>query len=81
MNLKLMISSTSYSSSLSIIIGGGGDCNWPGRVSEAAGSSRETLKTRCTFIESGGSSVYAWDDIFLVSLNFSIHVKSSLEDS
>ena len=58
MNLELMISLTSYSGSLSIITGGGGGCNWPGRGSEAAGSNRETWKTGCTFIEVKSSSLY-----------------------
>ena len=59
MNLESTILSTSYSGSSSIITGGSGGCNWPGRGSEVAGSSRETWKTRCTFIEARSSSLYA----------------------
>ena len=80
MNLELTISSTSYSDSSSIITGGGGGCNWPGRGSEVAGFNRETWKTGCTFIEARSSSLYVWEDTFLVILNFPRHLKSSLED-
>ena len=59
MNLVLMISSSSHSGCSSIITRGGGGCNWPRRESEAAGSSREMWKTRCTFMEAGSSSLYA----------------------
>ena len=56
-NLESMISSTSYSGSSSMIMGGGRGWTCPGRGSVAAGSRSKTWKTGWIFMDTESSSL------------------------